>query len=141
MTLVHARYGYRLHWQIWMKVAFIQICQCHGFFTQPDSQYYTSILTVIMHSGSSSSCIKLRCKLICHSDVIEPVGGSSSLFLDSVCSFMHSQQPATIIGEHYGVRYYDEGANCQQVEFQELFLSFNSVIETFGENHLGTVYS
>ena len=28
-----------------------------------------------------------------------------------------------------------------QEEFQELFLSFNSVIETFGENHLGTVYS
>ena len=53
---------------------------------------------------------------------------------------MHRQQPATIIGEHYGVRYYDEGANCQQEEFQEL-LSFNSVIETFGENHLGTVYS
>ena len=94
-----------------------------------------------MHSGSSSSCIKLRCKLICHSDVIEPVGGSSSLFLDSVCSFMHRQQPATIIGEHYGVRYYDEGANCQQEEFQELFLSFNSVIETFGENHLEIVYS
>ena len=71
------------------------------------------ILTIIMHSGSSSLCIKLHCKLICHSDVIEPVGGSSSLFLDSVCSFMHRQQPATIIGEHYGVRYYDEGANCQ----------------------------
>lgn len=47
----------------------------------------------------------------------------------------------TIIGEHYGVRYYDEGANCQQEEFQELFLSFNSVIETFGENHLGIIYS
>ena len=66
MTLLHARYGYHLHWQIWMKVAFIHICQCHGFFTQPDSQYCMSILTVIMHSGSSSSCVKLHCKLKCH---------------------------------------------------------------------------
>lgn len=114
-------------------------------FTQPDSQDYympgmdIPILTIIMHS--SSPCIKLCCKLICHSDLIEPVGRSSSLFLDSVCSFMRRQQPPTIIGEHYDVRYYDEGANCQQEEFQKLFLSFNSVIETFGENHLGTNYS
>ena len=35
---------------------------------------------------------------------------------------------------------YDEGVHCQQEEFQELLI-FNSVIETFGENHLGTIYS